>query len=115
MASQATGGPFFFRRATRVKQGTSHFSCKKVPLRFAWGKKIPLPLAQTNTQKFYIMSKSNTPLTAEQAIIKRLNEEVAQLKAQVAILERNHTLVCGQRDTAKEIADMWYQKMTKKF
>ena len=88
------------------------------------------------------MSTSNTPLTAEQATINRLearckmltaerntarqaaernmkwlqerNEEVDKLKAQVAILERNHTLVCGQRDTAKEVADMWYNMWTEK-
>ena len=42
------------------------------------------------------------------------NEEVDQLKAQIAILERNHTLVCGQRDTAKEVADMWYKMRTEK-
>ena len=85
------------------------------------------------------MSTSNTPLTAEQATINRLearckmlraerntareaaernmkwlqerNEEVDQLKAQVAILEHNHTLVCGQRDTAQWLADSYYKAL----
>lgn len=85
------------------------------------------------------MSKSNTLLSNEQAAIARLSDkvelyknanqyhkeeknymtrlwikrgqEIEELKARIAILERNHTLVCGQRDTAKQIADMWYAEL----
>ena len=43
--------------------------------------------------------------------VNELMDEITDLKKHIATLQRNLTLVCGQRDTAQELADSYYKAL----